>query len=411
MVVGFGVKGLGAVTSFCFTWLVARGYGPAGVGAFGTALTTAFMAVTIALLGLDFILVRTVAKALSAGRSGIARAAIRRALKIAMTASLLIATALLALHDSISVRLLGEPSIAPHLFVLALVIPGMVYSRLVSNALRGLGQIGSSQLIEGPIGTIMGCIGLAIAIALGWTDNLIVPAICYVAGWSVGDLFGAWRLARATRDWDPPEPFDEAMVGPGFSVLLANASNLFIDWFATVTLAATHGPAQAGIFRIGYQIASSLKLLAATSETILHPVFAASFQRGDLKRIGRILRLTILALTVASAPVALAVLIAPRWIMGLFGSGFVSGAPAMQILVLGQLLALTTAAGGAVLVMVHREKLVLGFSVAGAALSAALALWLIPPYGAVGAAIATALPFLLIRMSSLAAVRWVVGVR
>ena len=36
-----------------------------------------------------------------------------------------------------------------------------------------------------------------------------------------------------------------ALVGPGFMVLITNVNNFFVDWFATVILAATHGPAEA----------------------------------------------------------------------------------------------------------------------------------------------------------------------
>jgi O-antigen/teichoic acid export membrane protein len=411
MVLGFGVKGMGAVTSFFFTWLVARAYGPSGVGAFGTALTTSNMAVTLSLLGLDFVLVRTVAVLLSTGATGIARTAIRHALRIALGTGLVLMAGLILFRERIATDMLGSAELAPQLLVLALVIPGMVYSRLMSNALRGLGQIGSSQLVEGPIGSIVGSIFLGGAILLNLAHDPLLPAIFYLVGWSVGDLYAAIRISRATRDWAPAEPLDRPMIKPGLSILVANASNLYIDWFATIILAATHGPAEAGIFRIGYQIASSLKLLSATSETILHPVFAASFQKGDLARIGRILRITVVALLVVSLPVIIAVLAVPHWIMGLFGKDFRAGAVAMQVLVLGQAISLIMAASGGVLMMAHREKLLLLFTLVAAGISTALALWLIPTYGALGAAIATSVPFVLVRLASMAAVRLDLGVR
>jgi O-antigen/teichoic acid export membrane protein len=411
MVLGFGVKGLGAVTSFFFTWLVARAYGPSGVGAFGTALTTSTMAVTLSLLGLDFILVRTVAVLLSTGNTGMARTAVRHALRLALGTAFALTAGLILFRERIATDLLGSAELAPHLLVFALVIPGMVYSRLMSNALRGLGQIGSSQLIEGPIGTISGCILLGVAILLGLAHDPVLPAVAYLAGWSIGDLFAAYRIRRATRDWRPAEPLDRPMLKPGLSLLVANASNLYIDWFATIVLAATHGPAEAGLFRIGYQIASTLKLLSATSETILHPVFAASYEKGDLARIGRILRITVGALLVVSLPVIVAVLAVPHWIMGLFGNDFRAGATAMQVLVLGQAVSLIMAASGGVLMMAHQERLLLIFTLLAAAIATVLALTLIGPYGALGAAIATSVPFVLVRLASMAAVRWKLGVR
>ncbi len=407
MVIGFGVKGFGAVASFLFTWLVARAFGPAGVGAFGTALTTVQMLVILTLVGLDTILVRAVAVSLAQDRTGQARAALRTALRIVLGVGIVLTVAVLLFHQSIAIHLLGGPAIGPHLALMALLIPVSAYCRLVSTTLRGTGEIGRSQMVDGPLGTFLGALMLGGAILLGVAHNPLLPSLLYLLGWLVTLVVATLLLRRAIRGWGAAEPLDRPMVRPGLFILMSNANNFFVDWFATVVLAATHGPAEAGLFRVGYQIAASLKLLSTTSETILQPVFAASYQQGDVKRIARILRLTIVGLLVLSAPIAAAVLLAPHWIMNLFGKQFAAGALAMQILVLGQVASMIFASAGGVLMMAHRERLVMVLTILTVVLATILALTLIPAYGAVGAAIASVVPFVFLRFVSMIAVRFI----
>lgn len=411
MALGLAIKVIGAGSSFVFTWLIARTFGPTGVGGFSTALTTATMAMTLALMGLDFILIRAVAVLKTEGRTGSARTVIRDVMRVSLTVGAIIALVLVLVRDWLAVHVLGSAQFAPYILILSLIIPGMVFSRLASSALRGVGQIGSSQSVDGPIGTSVAALGLLVAIAFGAAHSALLPPILYVAGWLVADFYAGWALSRTMRNWQPAEAHDEKLMTSGLFILAANFSNLFIDWFPTVILAATQGPAAAGIFRIGYQIAVTLRLLATTSEAVLQPVFAASYRQGDLARIARIARRTILALGLASLPIVVAVFVAPHWIMSLFGKDFVAGATAMQVLVCGQVMGLVMGAPGAIIVMARREALGVIFTLAGAILSAVLALWLIPTYGVLGAAIAASVPFVFVRLEYIAAVRWVVGVR
>ncbi|MBA3897704.1 MAG: polysaccharide biosynthesis C-terminal domain-containing protein, partial [Sphingomonadaceae bacterium] len=294
--------------------------------------------------------------------------------------------------------------------IAALIIPGTIFTRLASNILRGAGKVGASQAIEGPIGTGIAGALLALAMVTRHASDPLLPSILYVAGWTVGVIYALAMMARVMRSWAPPAPFREKLLKSGLPILVANFGNMSIDWFATVLLAATHGPAAAGIFRVGYQIATSVRLLAVTSETILQAPMAASYARGDFERIGSLVRKTVVALLLVSMPLLLAILIAPGWLMGIFGKSFVSGTAAMQVLVVGQIAGLVLSGAGSVLVMAHRENYAVGFTLAGAVLAALLSWLLIPPYGALGAAIATSIPFILIRVAAVAGMRYIVGI-
>jgi len=404
MVVGFGVKGLGAVTSFLFTWLLAHSVGAEGVGTFGTSLTTVQMGVVVALLGLDAILMRSVAVHLSQEKTGLARAAARHAIQMGVCAGLALTTIIVIFHWQIAVDLIGSPAIAQSLMVLSLVIPIMVYCRLVSTVLRGVKWIGLSQFVDGPLTTSFGSIVLAVVMLMGLPVSTVFPSQLYVVGWVITAALATYLFLRAMRTWAPREPLEESLLRPGFMILVSNANNIFADWFVTVLLAATHGPAEVGFFRVGYQIAATLKLFSATSETVLQPVFAVSYRAGDLRRIGRIMRLTILGLLLLSAPLAIGVVVAPEWIMRIFGKQFTAGSIAMQIMVLGQVFSLIFASSGSVLMMAGRERLMVILTTASAVLGIGIGLLLIPSYGVLGAACALVGPLLFLRLACMIAV-------
>ena len=93
-VAAFAIKIVGALLSFGFTILLARHYGPAGVGQFGLAVTTLLIASTAALLGTDYILIRTVAGDIRIGRRDLARGAIRTVATMVVITSCVIALVL-----------------------------------------------------------------------------------------------------------------------------------------------------------------------------------------------------------------------------------------------------------------------------------------------------------------------------
>lgn len=411
MLIAFALRGASAAFSFALNWLIAYQFGAEGVGNFAVALTTAVISSTLALAGAEYVLVRTVALELDSGRSGVARTAVLSALRQSLLFATVIAAVLFFGRELIAEVALTEPGVAPFLGILAVAIPLLAAGKLLSSALRGAGHIAMSQSIDGPIGTGLAALALAIAILVGLAWSPLLPPLLYVIFVGVSATAGWMVLSRRMRDWAPRQPLPESLLWMGLPILCVTISNLFVDWFATLLLSAEAGPAAAGVFRVAFQIVTTLNLLMVSFEAVLGPVIAVSHAAADKARIASVSRQTVGGLLLFASPLLLAILLAPEWLMELFGDEFRSGAAALQVLALGQFVAVLTGPVGVILLMTRHERWSLGYAVAGAIIAAALCAWLIPAYGLMGAAIAVTATTIFRRLAALLIVRQVVGIR
>ena len=69
LLLGFFLRGAGAISSFALVWVIARAFGPATIGLFQIGLATANLASVLAAQGLDRVIVRVASVALAEGRT------------------------------------------------------------------------------------------------------------------------------------------------------------------------------------------------------------------------------------------------------------------------------------------------------------------------------------------------------
>lgn len=410
MAIGFIAKGMTAAASFLLNWLIAREFGAAGVGLFSVAQATAMIGATLALMGLEYVTVRQVAKMLKTGLSGEARTTLRAVVRQTAIVALILAGALIAARETFARDILGQPGVSSILGVMACAIPIVAFTKIASAALRAAGNVLTSQMIDGPLGTGLAATVLAILVATDAVRSPLAPAILY-CGFAGLAAIGGWLvLLRVMGNWDAAGGQPPALLRMGLPILAVAISQMFIDWFALVVLTAQGGAAQAGLFRIAFQIVSVLNLLNVASEGILAPVIAQAHAVGDKARIAVLLARTSAFLVLAGSPLLMLCLLAPEIILGLFGPEFSGAATALRVLAAGQLVNLALGPVGGVLIMTHHERWSLGFGVTSAALAAGLCLWLVPLHGVSGAAAAVALAILFRRIAAALIVRFVVGI-
>uniref|UniRef100_B3EM06 Polysaccharide biosynthesis protein n=1 Tax=Chlorobium phaeobacteroides (strain BS1) TaxID=331678 RepID=B3EM06_CHLPB len=106
--------------------------------------------------------------------------------------------------------------------------------------------------------------------------------------------------------------------------------------------------------------------------------------------LGATARNTAKLMTLIASPLLLLFLVAPQWVMGMFGEEFQKGGVLLSILAIGQFVNVATGSVGYVLMMSGNEKLMRNNVAFVAVLSVVLNAALVPLYGAFGAAIATA---------------------
>lgn len=411
MAIGLSTKGFAAVASFVLNWLIARAFGPDGVGIFALAQTTAMLAATLALMGLEYVVVREVARALKLGEPGQARGMVIAALKQAAVVSLGLGLTIFLLRDFFARDLLAEPAVAPALGIMAAAVPILTMIFIASSALRGCGRVTVSQLINGPIGTGMAALVLGLCILAGVAHSPLLPVALYVGFAALAAVIGWTVLARAMRAWPAADGERPPLLRMGVPLLLATLSLTFVDWFAMLVLTATGSASDAGLFRIAWQIVSVLNLLMVASDAILAPHISQNYATGDRERITVTLSRTTAAMLALAAPLLALCLLAPRWLLGIMGPEFTDAALTLQIITLGQIVSFLLGPIGSVIAMTRHEKWALAYGLTAAAVAAGLSLWLIPRYGVNGAAVAVTAAIIFRRVSAAIVVRYVIGMK
>lgn len=410
-VITFGLRIWGAAAAFALSWLVARHFGPAGVGLYGLAITTVLLVHYLVLVGLDYTLVRVAAGDVREGRRDAARGAVRAAGRAVLTIAPLVMLALWLAREPVAARLLGQPAAAPVLGLMLLAVAPLALQRIASAALRVGGQPLASQLIDGPVGTTLAAAALAGLILAGYAGTLLTPVALYVAGTvvSAGTGWLLWRRLR--RDWPAAAPAAALpLLIAGLPVLGSNLSNMFTEWWTTVTLGAAWPAAVVGQYRVAWQIVGLAGMLQAAMDTMLGPRIAAAARVGDKAAIARTTRRAVLLVVALATPLFAVIFAVPERLLGVFGPGFVGGALTLQVLAAGQLVRLASGPLGTIIIMTGNQRWLLLYGLAGVVLCVGFSMWLIPTYGAVGAAAATAATVTLRNLAAGLLVRFGLGI-
>jgi O-antigen/teichoic acid export membrane protein len=381
------IKVVGAALSFGFSLLVARSLGATGTGSFALAQTTALFGSTVALIGLDYVVLRSMAGSVRVGDTAAARGVARTATGLVAGAAILTGL-VIAVAGS---RLL-PPSATQFLVLAGIAVLPLAMNRIAVTALRGAGGILAAQWLEGPQAMLLAVAILASLLLTGTMVSAYGVTLLFFAASATTALAAAGLYLLKSRHWNSAAKIPiTPMLQQGWQISFIVLTRMLVDWGTLVTLGATHTVAETGLFRTAWQINSLIALVFVTFDTVSGPRIAAAHRVGDTAAIRRLLRQSVGTMGLITAPLFILILGFPEWLLGLFGPEFTGAATALRILALGQLFNIVTGPVGAVLLMTGEERWSARISVASVALLAICCLTLIPAYGINGAALTTTL--------------------
>jgi Na+-driven multidrug efflux pump len=157
---------------------------------------------------------------------------------------------------------------------------------------------------------------------------------------------------------------------------------------ASIAALAFGGSSADVIYSAAQRTAALVSLVLIAANIIIAPKFAELYQQKDVEALGKVARHGASLMTAMASPALLLFLIAPQWVMGLFGADFSTGWLLLVIMALGQLVNVATGSVGFLLVMTGQERIVFTVSLIATAINLVLCVLLIPKYGALGASIA-----------------------
>jgi O-antigen/teichoic acid export membrane protein len=413
---GAAVALVGGGLSFCLTTayqvVVARALGTAGFGLYVLALVVSSFLAEASDLGLDYGVLRFGAIARGAGDPGRLRAVIRRGLLGAFAAGSLASGLLIAAAAPIA-RVFDKPGMIPLLIPLALAIPFTGTTEVARSAMRGMGRAAPSVVSDSLItpGLRLGTVLVALHVAADPRQVAVAYAVTEV----IALLATLGMLLRLLSREGRPGRAGTRAGAPGlFRYSLPMSLNRLILYTNNQTevlvlgLLRPAGPV--GVFGVARRLSMLVGSLTASISVLFNPMVADLHHHRHHAELDRLFKTATRWLFTLGFPLCLIEIAFPRDLLHVFGEGFSSGATALAILALGQLVNIGTGTVAGLLAMVGRARMSVLNSAFFLSLSLVLDLLLIPPWGILGAAIANATALAAVNVLRVVQVHRVLGI-
>lgn len=374
--------------TYAAQFAVARTIGVEGYGIYAYVLAWVTVLAYVCALGFDVSLLRFVPAYLAtrdfASLRGVIRYAVRR-VAIAGCGIAIIGggVGLFGLRGS-------QPTLADTFVIGLAVVPVLALLWIHAAIARGLGGVCSALLPDRLVRD-----GLVVVIVAGvgalWSIGAPSAMAATLLGAAAGlglVRFALRRLRPAAMNAVAPAYHASAwrrtvlpLVIIGSAEALMNRTGvMLLGWLATTK--------QAGIYALAFNIAFAAMLPRTAVNTLLAPAISHLFVCKDDSALRAIVARAASWTLIGAGCIALPVLLFAEPILGIFGREFVVGAPALRILMVGQLIAATAGSQLHLMNMTGHERGAAALLVGSAATNAVLAAVLVGPFGPTGAALA-----------------------
>lgn len=383
------LQGASNVMSFVLVVLLARFLGSSGYGIYALAFAWASFLVTPAILGLNAFLVRGIAVYEVQEQWSLMKGLLLRTNQLVLLTSITIAAC-----GAIAALTWASPSLRAPFCVAMLLVPLTALTLLRQGAMQAFGRVVSGQLPEYVIRPVLIIVGVVALEVIG--HELLTPTTALMAnviGVGVAFVVGALLLRRALPDAlssARPEFLTRQWLRASLPMMVIAGVWTANNYATTLLVGALDGPSAAGVYSVVQKGAEVIILVLAAANMPLAPAIARLYARKDRLGLEHTTEHMARATLLASAPVAIALMAFPHVYLGLFGSSFQTGAAALIVLALGQLINAAAGPSGIVLIMTGQERIAVLGVAAGMLVNVVIAILLIPPLGVTGGAIAFA---------------------
>jgi len=389
---GFAVlmmRSLGAGLAFLLILLFARWLGVEQFGLFSLGLTLVMILGVISRWGLEQVTLKQVAAHLK-NEPGIAKGYVTSGLKLSFIFSLIVAVFLWGTASWLELsvfQMIGLENVLIN-FALSIIFISVVF--ILAEAFKAIGlPVWASffQSVMPPTSILL------VAGYLHWNDVFKVQdaAVTYSLGFAFTFLIALVFWKKKAPDGQLNTIPKRDLIKQGWPMLLVASGALIMNWSDLIIAGIYLDEVQVGIYNAASKTVMVTILMLVAVNSLTAPKFAKFYKQNDLKAIASLAQLSSLVLLVTvSIPTAI-LLFFSEWVMGWFGSEYVSGATVLMILAVGQFVNVACGSVGYLLTMTGKENTMRNIMLTTAIVNIVLSISLVEYYGILGIAIATAI--------------------
>ena len=400
-----GARGLIVVAGFAIAYMIGSRLGAEALGTYALVTQTAMFLSIVAVGGLDLSIVRHFP--IVEGRRPYASRSVLRMFGAAFGICLVI-TVLVFLFGPAFFDLFDEVDASTSLLaILSVIFISRAFTRATSAYLRSQRLYVYSQVVEGLIIPIPVIALLLLGMIDTVTEILLVTAVAGLVAVVIGIGSSLTRTSRDSRAAQVSLAPLYTMALPLWGVAIVKN---FTDWYSLSVVGAQLSVAEAGQYRIAFQIASALPIIAIGIFGVFSPQIASAAEDGKFHAAAKLAR-TATRLSLALAlPIVLALLAVSRPLLAFVGPEFVAAQPVLFVLIASQVAYLAAGPSGILLALMGKQTINLALSIAALAIFAVAIPLSAIHFGLIGVAAAITVVIVAQNVSQYLAVRWLLKI-
>ncbi len=278
---------------------------------------------TFSLMGLDYVLLRTMAGDVKQGNAGAARGASRTALLVASNSAIVVGT-LLALFGAPMLQSVIGDGLEPGLLLLSgiAVLPLTLEPHVGRSRFAVPATCWRHLWLDGPQAMLIGASVLLVMLLSKIPLSARDVVLLYFTTAGLNTMSpGSSTAANATMVAATVMPAIP-LLRQGSQISFIVLSRMLIDWVVLVALSVNRSTFEVGQFRTAWQIAALIMLLVTTFDTVAGPRIAAAYRVRDIDDIRRIMRQQVGTMSLISLPLFVLTLGFPELGARTFRTGF-----------------------------------------------------------------------------------------
>lgn len=386
------LKILGAVLTFAFNVAIARKLGSQNAGIYYIALTFATVASIVSRIGFDNILLQLIASNAVNKNWNEIKSVHKKIINFSFILSLFITALIITSSNELATSIFRKPELSQPIQLMALSITPTVIAVLNAQALKGLKEIFSSQIIESAGIPALSLIGLYIlSKSLDITGAILSYVLATVLVSTLGYLLWKRLIPKNTNCSKSIQT--KTLILASMPLFCVDLMGLILNWSATFFLGIWGENSDVGVFNAASRLALLISFILIAITPAIAPKFAELYKLGDIESLKNLSRKSANITTIMALPVITFFVFNSTWLMSLFGKDYVSGNNILIILSLGQFVNVVTGSVSFLLIMSGKGTLVRDSMILGGFTNIIGNIILVPLWGIIGAAIATSVSY------------------
>lgn len=377
------LKLLGLFFSYLFTVLIARYFGAEVTGRYALAFTILNIFAIIFALGIPDAMVKLSSDSSYKQDFNFEKPSSR----LILLSSILGSVALYSLAKPLT-SFYKDAALYDYFLIASATVLPLIVLRYNFESLRGRNKIVQFGILSNIAPYLVAILGI-VFIQSKFSSTYGIEAMeAYLLGTIVACLLSFFLIKKPIQINRKPFSIKKIL---SYSIpMLATSSFIFImGWTDTLMLGYFNSASEVGIYNVVIKIARIAIIVLTSINLVLAPKISELYSNSEIEKLKALIKKVNRVIFIFTIPVVIIILVANKFVLGLFGPEFVAGSTALVIIMASQCFNAMTGSVGQVLNMTGYHKKLRDFTIISAVLNLILNFILIPIYGMMGAAIAT----------------------